>query len=145
MLLISPATAKNARPSCSTKGARSASKVMVLRRTAMGPPFEGGATCGCARSVSSRRRGNQQRHGRRTPPRSARPMQAARDPAAVSLADLAGRSACGTVRWLRGVLLIELVEQQGPCQRRGWEGGLVGGALDCVVFGLPQPPGQHAG
>src|ERR1700735_1217657 len=62
-----------------------------------------------------------------------------------SLADLAGRSACGTALWLRGLLLIELVEQQGPCQRRGWKVALFGGALDCVVFGLPQPQGQHAG
>src|SRR5689334_746617 len=64
MLLIRPATASEARPSWLTSGARSAS--LLLMRTATGPPFEGGATCGWARSVSSRRRGNQDRHGCRT-------------------------------------------------------------------------------
>src|SRR5215831_6058386 len=70
MLPIRPATASNARPSCSTNDAPPASlrseAMLLLSRTGMGPPFEGGATCGCSRSVSSRRRGYQHGHGCRT-------------------------------------------------------------------------------
>src|SRR5215475_3080037 len=76
-LPMRPPTASIARPRLSVKAARPPSgsawsEVMFLMCTATGPPFEGGATCGCARSVSPGRRGFQHGHGVAPPLESAR-------------------------------------------------------------------------